>query len=79
MIGSVWYLWRPFSLKIWGDYWYIYAIILPFVIGIITTTWFTWGGIRDLRRLFRNLRTVKRSHLDDGMVVDHRNLDEATK
>ena len=78
-IGSLWYLWRPFPLKIWGDYWYVYSIILPFVIGIATTTWFTWGGIRDLYRLFRNLRTVKRSHLDDGMVVDHRNLDEAAK
>jgi hypothetical protein len=41
-----------------------------------TTVWFIWGGIRDLRRLFKSLKTVNRSDLDDGMVVAHHNLDE---
>jgi SSS family solute:Na+ symporter len=75
-VGSLWYLWRPWPLRIWGHYWYIYGILLPFVIGVITTVWFTWGGVRDLRRLFVALRTVRRSDLDDGTVVGHRNLDE---
>jgi hypothetical protein len=35
--------------------------------------------VRDLRRLFRDLRTCERSALDDGMVIDHRNLDEVAK
>jgi len=76
VIGSLWYLWRPWPLEIWGHYWYLYGILLPFVIGVITTFWFTWGGVRDLRRLFVALRTVRRSDLDDGTVVGHRNLDE---
>ncbi len=75
-VGCVWYLWRPWSLVTWGRYWYLTAIILPFVVGVITTIWLTWGGVQDLRRLFRDLRTAKRSALDDGMVINHHNLDE---
>jgi SSS family solute:Na+ symporter len=46
------------------------------VIGVVTSVWFTWGGVRDLRRLFRSLRSVKRDALDDGTVVNRRNLGE---
>ncbi len=77
LVGTAWYLWRPWSLVTWGHYWYIYVIFLPFIIGVVTTVWFTWGGIRDLIQLFRSLKTVKRNALDDGMVVGHHNLDEA--
>jgi len=75
-VGCVWYLWHPWPLEIWGRYWFTYAILLPLVVGAITTVWLTWGGVRDLRRLFRDLRTCKHNALDDGMVVDHHNLDE---
>ena len=76
IIVSIWCVFRPWQLETWGHYWYYYTILLPLVIGVITTVWFTWGGVRDLRRLFVSLRTVKRSEFDDGMVVGHRNLDE---
>jgi SSS family solute:Na+ symporter len=75
-VGCVWYLWRPWSLESWGRYWFVYAVFLPLLVGAITTIWLTWGGVRDLRRLFRDLRTCERNTLDDGMVVNHHNLDE---
>jgi SSS family solute:Na+ symporter len=76
VIGSIWYLWHPWSLETWGRYWYVNSILLPMLVGIITSVWLTWGGVRDLRRLFRDLRTCERNALDDGIVVDHHNLDE---
>jgi SSS family solute:Na+ symporter len=79
VVGCVWYFWRPWSLETWGRYWFMYSFVLPLFIGTITTVWLTWGGVRDLRRLFRDLRTCERSALDDGMVIDHRNLDEVAK
>lgn len=55
----------------------MYAVFLPLMVGAITTVWLTRGGVRDLRRLFRDRRTCERNTLDDGMVVNHHNLDEA--
>jgi SSS family solute:Na+ symporter len=76
VIGTIWYLWRPWPLHTWGTYFWWTGILLPFVVGVITVVWLTWGGLRDLRRLFVALETVQRNDLDDGMVVGHRNLDE---
>jgi SSS family solute:Na+ symporter len=47
-------------------------------LGLITTIWFTWGAIRDLRRLFTKLRIQKRNVIDDGRVIDHRNAGEVS-
>jgi hypothetical protein len=44
---------------------------------VLSTVWFMWGGISDLRRLFIALHAVKRDARDDGFVVAGRNLDEA--
>jgi hypothetical protein len=52
-------------------------IVVPLLVGIVTTVWFTWGGTRDLIHLFRALPHVKRDARDDGTVVNHHNLDEA--
>jgi SSS family solute:Na+ symporter len=43
---------------------------------VVTGIWFTWGGLRDMRRLFSRLRTQRINALDDGTVIGHRNLDE---
>ncbi|MEI2999717.1 MAG: hypothetical protein V8T86_02255 [Victivallis sp.] len=39
--------------------------------GVVTTVWFTWGGVRDLRRLFRHLKARQDApgeEQDDGRV-----------
>jgi SSS family solute:Na+ symporter len=76
VVVTVWNLFHRWPLEWWGRYWHLTQIFLPFAIGIFTTIWFTWGGIRDLRRMFVALNSVKRNALDSGMVVGHRNLDE---
>ncbi len=76
VVMTLWYLLRPWPLHVWSTYWHINQVVVPLLIGIVTTVWFTWGGTRDLIRLFRVLPTVKRDARDDGTVAGHRNLDE---
>jgi solute:Na+ symporter, SSS family len=72
VIGTVWNLARPhWPLGWWSTYWRVYAIILPLLIGLVTTIWFTWGVVKDMRRLFKALDNVKRDTADDGMVEHH--------
>ena len=40
--------------------------MLPLVLGVVTTVWFTIGGLKDLRQLFRSLNAASRNPLDDG-------------
>jgi SSS family solute:Na+ symporter len=66
--GTVWNLISPWPVGWWARYWRITAVWVPLAIGGVTAVWFTWGGVRDLRRLFRSLRTVQRDARDDGTV-----------
>jgi len=69
VVVTGWNLIWPLSTDWWTSYWYIVAIVMPLIIGVITSIWFTIGGIRDLRRLFAHLRTSARDVLDDGTVA----------
>lgn len=60
--------WR-WSERAWWN-WGLVSIWLAIIIGPITTVWFTWGGLRDLRVLFRRLRTRPADATDDGRVTD---------
>jgi hypothetical protein len=37
--------------------------------GVVSTVWFTIGGVWDLKRLFRRLRENEQNELDDGSVI----------
>jgi SSS family solute:Na+ symporter len=68
---------QRWPLSWWSTYWWIYIIVLPLVIGVITTVWFTFGVLRDMRRLFRTLKEAQRDERDDGTVKgDHMLADE---
>ncbi len=76
VVGSVWNLIAPWPTSVWSTYWQIAGIGVPIFISFVTALWFTWGGVRDILGLFRNLRARRINHLDDGTVVGHQNLDE---
>lgn len=76
-IGSIWNLIAPWPTSVWATYWHVAGIGVPIFITAVTSIWFTWGGARDIRRLFRSLAEQKVNSLDDGTVVGHQNLDEA--
>ncbi len=76
LVGTAWNLIAPWPLSWWATFWHIVGIGLPVLMAFITAIWFTWGGVRDIRRLFRSLAAQRVNALDDGTVVGHHNLDE---
>ena len=52
----------------WGTYYYVTNLIVPIGVGIVSTVWFMWGGIRDGRRLFRDLEARVADASDNGFV-----------
>ncbi|HEY0944174.1 MAG TPA: sodium:proline symporter [Opitutaceae bacterium] len=61
---------RPWSNEAWLGFWHVTSFALPILIAVVTGLWFTWGGLRDLRALFRSLRTYRVDHADNGTVQD---------
>jgi SSS family solute:Na+ symporter len=76
VFGSIAYLIHPWPDSGWLAYWRFFVIVVPVLFAVVMTVWFTWGGIRDTINLFQRLETERINPLDDGMVKDHRNLDE---
>ena len=76
VVGSIWNFLAPWSSAAWSTYWHITAIGIPVIISFVTGVWFTWGGVRDMRTLFRRLGEQAINPNDDGTVVGHQNLDE---
>lgn len=74
--GTIWNLVRPWPLTVWSIFWHTVGVGFPVGFAFITGIWFSWGGFRDMRDLFRKLSREKINHLDDGTVVGHQNLDE---
>jgi len=79
LFGTIWNFFAPWSLAAWSGYYHFTTIFLSVFFAVATTIWFTWGGISDSLALFRQLRAEKVNVLDNGLVVDHRNLDEVAK
>jgi solute:Na+ symporter, SSS family len=63
---------KPWSGDAWLGFWHITSIGLPILITLVTGLWFTWGGIHDIRALFRSLKTYKIDDTDNGTVKDHK-------
>lgn len=78
VIGTIWNLISPWPLSAWSSFWHFFGIVMPVFFTVLTGIWFTWGGVRDIRDLFRRLSQAKVNPLDNGVVVNHQNLDDAT-
>lgn len=75
-VGSAWNLLAPWPLSAWSAFWHIIGVGVPILFAVATGLWFTWGGIRDMRRLFQRLKDHRVSDRDDGTVINHQNLDD---
>lgn len=63
----------------WFVWWKWNSVYVAALVGAITTVWFSWGGVRDLRRLFKRLATLQRNVLDDGRVIDNVSADDIAR
>jgi len=52
----------------WPKFWF-FKLVLIFSLGTGVTVWFLIGGIRDMRDMYRVLRTAARDKTDDGSVA----------
>ena len=75
IIFTIYQLTVGMSDAAWSKFWQVY-IYAQYVLVIIVTVWFLIGGLKDCRRMFADLAAKERNDLDDGMVVDHHNLED---
>ena len=68
LVVLIWNAATPWPSKWWGKYYYVTSLIIPMIIGCVSTVWFFWGGIRDGIRLFRDLDARVRDAHDNGMI-----------
>lgn len=76
VVGTVWNFASPWSNAAWSAFWHVAGMWVPLVTITVTGIWFTIGGVSDIRAFFARMRTKVVNPLDNGVVVDHRNLDE---
>jgi SSS family solute:Na+ symporter len=67
VVGSLYYLTQETGDAAWIKFWYVYLWINA-IIAVIVVIWFSIGGIRDLRSMFKSLSTMERDHQDSGFV-----------
>ena len=53
---------------LWLEFWHYWTYFI-LVCAILVTTWFTLGGLRDLRTMYQLLRLRRDNPLDDGRVA----------
>ena len=76
VVGTIWNLLAPWQTETWASYYHVTGFTFPIFWAVVVGIWFTWGGLRDMRDLFRRLRGEHLNALDDGTVVNNQNLDE---
>lgn len=67
LTGTIINLVRPVADAEWIRFWKAYLVIM-FAASTVVFVWFTTGGLRDLGRMMRRLRTQSRDRDDDGVV-----------
>ena len=75
MVGILWWYFFGISDESWITFWW-WKIMITVVVAVGTTIWFCIGGLYDIKDLFHTLRTMKRDHLDVGMVRAGHNLED---
>ena len=72
---SLWNLFQPWNNRLWWQ-WVVLQLVLSIILSPVTTIWFTWGALRDLRRMLLIFRHRAVDVRDNGQVIDHRNANE---
>lgn len=76
IVLCIWNAVSPWPKNWWINWFLVYSIIVPGIVALVSTVWFTAGGIMDLRRLFRRLDEKGADLLDDGRVIGNVSADD---
>lgn len=68
-IGTLFQYIHGISDQEWSVFWWLKIWLLGLALGIVFSIWFVFGGIRDVRRLFVDLRRLPTEAEDDGTVA----------
>ena len=66
----VWNSFSPWPHEWWTVNFFITSLLVPGLIGVVSTVWFLWGGIRDIRGLFKALKQRIDDPDDNGQVFE---------
>jgi solute:Na+ symporter, SSS family len=72
----IWNTFSPWPMHWWAKWFFFQNFILGGVVAVVSTIWFTWGGTRDLIRMFRALDQKQVNVLDDGRVMGNVSADD---
>lgn len=67
VVGTIYNLTHKVGDLAWMKFWYFF-IGVNLVVSVLITAWFTIGGMRDIRAMFAELKTMQRDARDDGRV-----------
>jgi hypothetical protein len=73
---AIWNFISPWSNQWWANFFFCRQFLLGGTVAVISTIWFSWGGTRDLIRMFRALDKKEVNIHDDGRVVNHVSTDD---
>lgn len=76
LLVLVWNIISPWNIKYWSWYFFIHNVVVLGIVGIISTIWFSIGGVIDIRRLFRDLADRTANPLDNGVVCGNVSLED---
>jgi len=76
IVLCIWNAVSPWPKQWWINWFLVYSIIVPGLVAVVSTIWFTIGGSLDLRKLFQRLAEKEDNLLDDGRVINHVNADD---
>ncbi len=64
----IWNLFDPWPKSWWTVKFYITTLLIPGIVGVISTVWFLIGGIHDARQLFIDLEKRVEDPDDNGQI-----------
>ena len=64
----IWNVISPWPNEWWAVKFYVTSVILPCIVALVSTVWFSIGGTLDLHRLFKDLANKEDDFTDDGRV-----------
>lgn len=64
----IWNLFDPWPKNWWTVKFYITTLLIPGIVGLISTVWFLIGGIHDARQLFIDLEKRVEDPDDNGQI-----------